>query len=271
MLTPLEEVRSTILATCSPLPTVALPLGEAVGCVAAAPVVARFDVPPFANTAMDGYALRSADTDPAPARLEVIGVLAAGAAPDRAVGPGQALRIMTGAPIPPGADAVVMVERTRASDDGREVLIEVVATPGQSVREAGSDLRAGQEVVAPGTPLSAGHVGVLASLGEGWVQVHRRPVVGVLTTGDELVDGPGPLRPGQIHDSNRPLLLALAGQAGCRPVDLGRAPDDPDAIASALEQAIERCDVVLVTGGVSVGDFDFVGTVLARLGTAWAW
>ena len=273
MLTPVEEVRTAILATCSPLPAVDVPLPEALGTVSADAVVAPFDVPPFANTAMDGYAVRSADTAQPPARLAVIGVLPAGTAPDKPVGPGQALRIMTGAPMPEGADAVVMVERTQPLDAGTSVLIEIEATPGMSVREAGSDVRAGTEVVAAGTPLSAGHLGVLASLGYEQVRVHRRPRVGVLATGDELVDGSQPLQPGQIHDSNRPMLLALAAQAGAEPVDLGRDPDDPDAISASVERAVHyrACDAILVTGGVSVGDFDYVAEVLGRLGRVSTW
>ena len=272
-LTPVGDVRAAILATCSPLPGVDLPLVEAVGAVAAEAVAAPYDVPPFANTAMDGYAVRAADTASPPVRLAVVGVLPAGAAAEAPVGEGQAVRIMTGAPIPPGADAVVMVERTRSLDGGTAVLVEVEAVPGMNVREAGSDVRAGTGVVSAGAALSPGHVGLLASLGYERVCVHRRPRVGVLVTGDELVDGSQPLRPGQIHDSNRPMLLAMAARAGAEPVDLGRAPDDPDAIASSIERAVHyrACDVILVTGGVSVGDFDYVAGVLGRLGRVWTW
>jgi molybdopterin molybdotransferase len=273
MLTPVEEVRAAILATCSPLPAVDLPLTQAIATVAAEAVTAPFDVPPFANTAMDGYAVRAADTAGAPVRLDVVGVLPAGSASEKALGGGQALRIMTGAPIPAGADAVVMVERTRPLDGGSSVLIEIEAAPGMSIRDAGSDVRAGEVVLAAGTPLSAGHLGLLASLGYDTVRVHRRPRVGVLVTGDELVEAAALLRPGQIHDANRPMLLALAAEAGALSVDLGRAPDDPDAIASLLERALhdQGCDAVLVTGGVSVGDFDYVAAVLARLGSVSTW
>lgn len=275
MLTPVEEVRATILAACSPLPPVDVALAGTLGCVAAEPVVAPADVPPFANTAMDGYALRAADTGAAPVRLEVIGLLPAGAAPDPSnpVGPGQAIRIMTGAPMPPGTDAVVMVERTTALDGGAAVLVEAVAAPDDNVRFPGSDLRAGQEVLAAGTELTPALLGVVASVGRATLSVHRRPVVGVLSTGDELVEagsGTG-LRPGQIYDSNRPMLLALVAEAAAQPVDLGQARDEPDAIAAALEAALDRCDAVLLTGGVSVGDFDFVGDVFARFGETRAW
>jgi molybdenum cofactor synthesis domain-containing protein len=276
VLTPVEEVRATILAACAPLRAVDLPLAEALGCVAATGVTATGDVPPFANTAMDGYAVQAADTTAAPVRLEVVGLLPAGAAPDRPVGPGQAIRIMTGAPMPPGADAVVMVERTHPVADGDDragggVIVEVAVDPGRHVRAAGSDVRAGQEVVAAGTEVTPAVLGVIASVGRTRVNVHARPRVGVLSTGDELAQPPAPLRMGQIYDANRPMLLALAAEAGAVPVDLGAAPDDPDAIAAALEDALAACDAVLLTGGVSVGDFDFVKEVFGRFGDAVSW
>jgi molybdopterin molybdotransferase len=272
MLTPPEEVLGTILAACTPLAPVDVPLQEALGCVAAAPVVASADVPPFANTAMDGYAVRAADTAGAPVELEVVGLLPAGAGPDREVGPGQAIRIMTGAPMPPGADAVVMVERTTPLDGGAAVRVEVAVHVDQNVRFPGTDLRAGQQVVATGTVLTPALLGVVASAGAATVRVHPRPVVGVLSTGDELVEPPGELHPGQIYDSNRPLLIGLVTEAGCHAVDLGRSPDDPDAMYATLADALDSgCDAVLLTGGVSVGDFDFVHAVFGRLGTAHAW
>ena len=245
-------------------------LGDALGCVTAAEVVSGVDVPPFPNTAMDGFAVRAADTAGAPVRLEVVGTAPAGAAPQATVGPGQAVRIMTGAPIPPGADAVVMVERTSAGADSA-VTVDVVARPGDHIRAAGEDLRAGEVVFEPGTVLGPGHLGVLASIGCREVEVIPRARVGVLSTGDELVDGADPLRPGQIRDSNRPTLLALVGQAGCVPVDLGRAPDDEAAITAALQDGVERCDALVTSGGVSVGDFDYVKVVLDRLGAMSWW
>ncbi|HZQ28719.1 MAG TPA: gephyrin-like molybdotransferase Glp, partial [Acidimicrobiales bacterium] len=229
------------------------------------------DVPPFANTAMDGFAVHAADT---PGTLTIVGTLPAGAEPTLAVGDGEAIRIMTGAPIPAGADAVVMVEQTSTADDGTTVVIEATAEPGDHVRPAGEDVPAGAEVFPAGTVLGPGHLGVLASVGAVDVAVYRRPRVGVLSTGDELVDDDRPLRPGQIRDANRHTLLALLSQAGYDAVDLGIAPDDESAITAAFEQGLSSCDALITSGGVSVGDFDYVKVVLDKLsggGDAMRW
>jgi len=266
-----DEARRQILEACPRLDPRSLALQAALGCVTAEAVVSDEDVPPFANTAMDGYAVRAADTAGAPVRLVVVATLAAGAAPDIEVRQGQAARIMTGAPMPRGADAVVMVERTRSFDDGMAVEIEATANPGDHVRGPGEDLRRGQEVFAAGTVLTPGHVGVLASVGRETVAVVPPAKVGVLSTGDELVAGGGRLRPGQIRDSNRPTLLALVTQAGCHPVDLGVVADDEAALAEAVARGAETCDALVTSGGVSVGDFDYVKTVLDRLGRMQWW
>jgi molybdenum cofactor synthesis domain-containing protein len=266
-LIPLEEAQRRVLGGCAPLHPRAVPLDDALGCVTSVPLMADEAVPPFANTAMDGYAVRASDTADAPVRLRVAGTLAAGADPSTVtVEPGTAVRIMTGAAIPTGADAVVMVERTAAEEDGAAVVIQVPASPGDHVRPAGEDLAPGQEVFPARTRLGAGHLGVLASLGYVNVPVYPRPRVGVLSTGDELVDGPVELRPGQIRDSNRHTLLALVRQTGCEPVDLGLVRDDEGAITAAVEKGAAGCDALVTSGGVSVGDFDYVKAVLDRLG-----
>jgi molybdenum cofactor synthesis domain-containing protein len=262
----LDEAATFVLAGCAPLPPKRMALDDALGCVLAGNVVSGEAVPPFANTAMDGYGVRAADTAAAPVRLEVVGTLAAGAAPDIEVGPGQAVRIMTGAPIPPGVDAVVMVERTEALDGGAAVEVQVAVEPGNHVRPAGDDLQPGQTVFVAGEVVTPGHLGVLASIGQLEVVAVPRARVGVLSTGDELVEGGGPLRPGQIRDSNRRTLLALLEQAGCDGVDLGLVRDDEDAITAAVEAGLAGCDALITSGGVSVGDFDFVKAVLDRLG-----
>ncbi len=264
---PLVEAQERVLASCGPNDVVTVALDDALGAVLAETVSAPEDVPPFANTAMDGYAVRAADLTGAssehPARLRVVGTLAAGAAPSVAVGPGQALRIMTGAPFPDGADTVAIVETTRA--DGDDVLIDTPVAAGDYVRPSGGDLRAGQEVFAAGTVLGPGHLGVLSSLGRRSVDVVRRPVVGVLSTGDELVEGDAPLRPGQIRDSNRRSLLALLRRDGFVGVDLGIVADDDEAIRARILDGVARCDAVLTSGGVSMGDFDLVKKVLDEL------
>ncbi len=264
-LIPLATARSRVLAACSPLPAASVTLAEALGLVTTAAVDAPEPVPPFDNTAMDGYAVRAADTAGAPVHLRVVGSLAAGAAPGVPVGAGEAVRIMTGAPMPAGADAIVMVERTSTVDGGTSVLIEVAAQAGDHVRRAGDDLVAGQEVFPAGTQLSPGHLGVLASTGRTAVEVVRRARVGVLSTGDELVDDGSPLRLGQIRDSNRLTLLGLVHEAACEAVDLGRCGDSEDDIRSALSAGTATCDAVVTSGGVSVGDFDYVKVVLDEL------
>jgi molybdopterin molybdotransferase len=266
-LVPLDDVRAEILDAVPPLDPIEVPLRQAHGLVLATAVTTDEDVPPFANTAMDGYAVRAADTagaaTGAAVGLRVVDELAAGRAPEIPVGAGEAIRIMTGAPMPPGADAVVMVEETRRAGD--DVEIEAEAKPGQHVREAGGDLQAGQTVFEAGTVLGAAAIGVLASVGTTSVRVVPRPKVGVLSTGDELVES-GSLAPGKIRDSNRPMLVELAREAGFDAIDLGIAVDDEDHIVATLEDAFERCDAVLTSGGVSVGDYDYVKAALERFG-----
>ncbi|MDP9403018.1 MAG: molybdopterin molybdotransferase MoeA [Actinomycetota bacterium] len=264
-LLPVSAARATVLRGCHRLHPAAVPLAQALGLVTSVPIQAETDVPPFANSAMDGYAVRAADTVAAPVRLVVVGTIAAGAPPRPGVGAGEAVRIMTGAPLPAGADAVVMVEDTVAHEDGDAVTINRSAREGDHIRGPGEDVAAGQEVFPAFTVLQPGHLGVLASLGMSRVPVFKRARVGVLSTGDELVEPSGPLEPGQIRDSNRPTLLALLVQAGCDAVDLGHAPDRAEAIGQALEAGLADCDAVITSGGVSVGDFDYVKVVLDEL------
>jgi molybdenum cofactor synthesis domain-containing protein len=279
VLVPLADVQRLALSQARPLPPVRMPLDDALGCVLAADVLAYEDVPPFANSAMDGYAVRAADTAAAPVELAVVGSLGAGAASLVGVGPGEAIQIMTGAPIPEGADGIAIVERTElVAPDGAEagarprVRVLDVVTPGVHVRSAGSDLAAGSVAVLAG-PLLPAQVGVLASIGAGVVLVHPRPRVGVMTTGDELVelalDGSAvTLAPGQIRDSNRHAMLATLRRDGFAAVDLGVVRDTEEAVTAGLKQALSECDAVLTTGGVSKGEFDYVKVVLAQLAEA---
>ena len=263
---PLAEAQRAVIDRCAPLPTVTLALVDALGHVTAGAVTAGEAVPAFDNTAMDGYAVRAADTAAAPVTLEVVDTLAAGRAPDVAVGPGQAVRIMTGAPIPPGADAVIMVERTRALDGGGQMVAEVSVPVGNHVRRAGEDLEVGRVVFEPGEVLQPAHVGVLAGLGIHAISVVRRPRVGVISTGDELVDGSAPLALGQVRDSNRYSLLSLVREAGLEGVDLGLVRDEPEVIRATIARGAETCDAVLTSGGVSMGDYDCVKVVLDEMG-----
>ncbi len=268
----LEQALDRVLGACHPAPAVTVGLDRALGLVLAETVMAVEDVPPFANSAMDGFAVRSADVQAAradrPARLRVTGTIAAGAPPSIFVGVGEAVRIMTGAPFPAGADTVVIVETT--TTDGDVVLVSEPATAGAHVRPAGEDLAAGQQVFAPGITIGAGHLGVLASVGRDAVSAVPAPTVGVLSTGDELVEGGGPLQPGQIRDSNRRTLLGLLRRDGFSGVDLGIARDDEEDIRRRLESGAASCDAILTSGGVSMGDFDFVKKVLEDM-AAMSW
>ncbi len=264
-LLPLREVQDMVLARTRPLEQVELPLEAALGCFLAEEVPAPADIPPFANSAMDGFAVRSSDLEGGGAELAVKGVLPAGSPPPaEPLAPGEAIQIMTGAVMPAGADAVAIVERTeRLSADRVRILDPVEA--GANVRRAGSDFRAGERGLSKGDLIGPGQVAVLASFGLAMVPVVRRPRVGVLSTGDELV-GPGePLEPGQIRDSNRQMLLAALRRDGFEPVDLGTTADSEEAVEGALADALDRCDAVLSSGGVSKGEFDFVKVVLGRL------
>jgi molybdopterin molybdotransferase len=268
-LLPLDDARAHVLERVVPLGATTVPLVEGLGRVTAEAIVASEAVPPFANSAMDGFAVRSADLTSAsgsrPVELRVVHTQAAGAPPSISVERGQAIRIMTGAVVPSGADAVVMVERSHALAD--DLVGFVAPAPlGDNIREPGSDIAAGVVVVETGTLLRPTHVGVMASAGRATVSVIRRPRVGVLSTGDELVPAGQPLAAGQIRDSNRPALLATVAAIGCEPVDLGSALDDEAAIEQALRLAVESCDAVVTSGGVSVGDFDWVKVVLDRMG-----
>jgi len=263
-----DEALDRILARVTPLERTKLPLGEALGSVLAEDAIADRDIPPFRNSAMDGYAVRGVDVQQGGVRLRVVGSVAAGAMPELTVGPGEAMRVMTGAPMPDGADTVVRVEDT---DNAMDVVTITRATPpGLSVRKAGEDLRSGEVVVARGTLLRPAEIGVLASIGRSRVATIRRPNVAILSTGDELVDISEVPGPGMIRDSNRYSLTAAVRAINCAPFELGIARDNASDLRHALGNAAFG-DLVLTSGGVSVGDHDHVKPVVDSMGAMDFW
>ncbi len=273
--------RRAILAGVVPLPIEEVPLLDALGLVLADTITATADIPPFRNSAMDGYAVRAADlraaTRTMPARLRVIAEGPAGYAPRGTVTRGTAIRIMTGAPLPPGADTVVRFEETDepTRDPAHaaaepEVAVFVAQGPAINVREAGEDLRAGSVALAAGTALRPAELGVLASLGYGRVRVHRRPQIAIVSTGDEVVPAGQPLAPGQIRDSNSTTLAALVQRYGGVPRLLGVARDTVAELTATLAAARDA-DLILTSGGVSMGDYDMVKDVLRAEGRIDIW
>lgn len=268
-MTPLEDAQAFVLESCPPREPVTLPREQAGGLVLADVVVSTEIVPPFDNTAVDGYAVRSIDVASVPVDLIVVGEIAAGAAPDRSVGEGETIRIMTGAPMPPGADAVVMVEYserlgTDASGVERVRLSESVSA-GTAIRRAGDDVVVGEELFFAGTQITPAIEGVLASVNAQQVSVHPRVRVAVLSTGDELISDGSPLAPGQIRESNKTMLAGMLAEAGCEVVDLGVVRDDEAELERVLRVAASDCDAIVSSGGVSMGDYDVVKAVLGRI------
>jgi molybdenum cofactor synthesis domain-containing protein len=267
---PLNVAQAEVLGALSSLPAALVAIGDALGLVPATPVVAPHQVPPFTNSAMDGYAVRADDVIGSPVDLTVLEDVPAGRVAARRVVKGTAIKIMTGAPIPDGADAVVRVEDT--SQSGEIVTIKVGVPTGTSVRAVGGDVEAGTEVIGAGVRLTPAHIGVLANLGIARVAVHRRPRVALASTGDELVPVDGPaLGPGQIRDSNRPMLAAMLIELGVQVIDLGRIPDDAAALRSAIARGVDEADVIVTSGGVSMGEYDLVKKVLGELGNIEFW
>jgi molybdenum cofactor synthesis domain-containing protein len=260
----IHEAQKTVLDACGVLVPVATPCEQMSGRVLAQDVVAPENVPPFANSAVDGFAVRTADTQTVPTELVVVDTVAAGAEPKIAVGAGQAIRIMTGAPMPQGADAVVMVEDTQRVGDDR-VSIGKAAKLYDAIRDAGSDVNKGDTVFVVGTVLNAAGAGVLASVNARTVKAYPRARVALLSTGDELVTDGSPLKIGQIRESNLTMLDAMIAASGCEVLNLGIIKDDEALLERVLLDVIERCDAIVTSGGVSMGDFDVVKAVLSRI------
>ena len=277
-----EEARERILSFFHRLEPVRIPLLEALGQVLAEDVVAPFDIPPLDNTAMDGYAVRFADTegatDSAPRELRVTGDLAAGYVMETTIGPGEAVRIMTGAPMPPGSDAVVPFEETdealrepgQAPVKTGRVMVLKAADAGANIRYRGEDVRQGTPVLHAGRVVRPSEIGVLSSLGVADVLVYRRPVVAILSTGDEITAVGEPLKPGRIYDSNAYGIAAMVLRLGGVPRLLGIAHDTVEDLTRKIHEGYDA-DMIVTSAGVSRGDFDVVKDVLASEGAIDFW
>jgi molybdenum cofactor synthesis domain-containing protein len=255
----------TVLESTPRMPVVRLPLIEAHGLVLAEDLSATVDSPPFDNSAVDGYAVRSSDASAPGRTFTVVDEAPAGRPALKTVGEGEAVKIFTGGVLPAGADAIVMVENTSGWGDTFELHRE--ASPGQNVREAGEDARKGDLILRAGTEVGAPEVALAATQGYGELPVYRRPTVVVLSTGSELVPpGERELRPGEIFDSNSYAMMAQAREAGADARRIAAASDDEDALRRAIEEALETADVVVTSGGVSVGEKDLVKSTMIALG-----
>ena len=268
---PVKDAESIILNLVKSLQsedTEIVDLDAAVGRILAAPVIGKLDFPYWDNSAMDGYAVRYEDVKDSnpdnPVTLEVVEEIPAGYPPKITLTAGKAARIFTGAMMPGGADTIVMQENTRK--EGNKVQILSAPQPQEFVRHKASFYQAGMPMLQPGIKIGAAEIAVLATAQCTELTVYRRPRVAILSTGDELVSPSSPLQPGQIVDSNQYALASLVAQAGAIPIKLGIIPDQPPKLKSAIKQAINSADMVLSTGGVSVGDYDYIDRLLEELG-----
>ena len=258
---PIPEAIDIILREVKPLSPVDLAFSNALGLVLAEDVFAPDPLPPFPASVVDGYALIAADTG----LRRIIGNQMAGYVADLQVQPGQAARVTTGAPIPPGADAVVMVEDTVERDDRLKLTAPLAA--GDNIRPIGVDIAAGQRILAAGTVLNPPEIGLLATIGRTTVRVYPRPKIGVMSTGDELVPPEQKPKSGQIRDANRFALMGAIQQAGGIPLDLGIVPDEADGLEKTIQRGLAEADALLTSGGVSMGQLDLVKPYLAEHGT----
>ena len=267
---PLLEAQAEVLDAVVLLPVARVPLHETRGLVPAEAIVAAHDIPPFANSAMDGYAVRAEDVVETPAMLTVLEDVPAGSVATHDVVSGTAVKIMTGAPLPAGADTVVKVEHTEPADSAVRIL--VAAQAGEAVRPAGDDVVAGDVVLDPGLRLTPAHLGLLASIGVAFPKVHRRPVVAIMSTGDEIVPPETrTLSPGKIRDANRFVLRGLLEDLGAVVADYEIVPDDIARLNRTLSHAADSADIVITSGGVSMGEYDLIKQELSKLGTVDFW
>jgi molybdopterin molybdotransferase len=267
----LEQALRIILDGIQPLPGETIPISQAVRRFLAQPVIAPSSLPAFDNSAMDGFALRTADCSHAspthPVVLRQIGLIAAGTQAEHAVEPGTCMRVFTGAPLPPGADAVVMQEDTAPHPQGADgIQIREPVKPWENVRFKGEDIKQGQPVFQAGEAVTPEKAGLLSALGVGQLAVHRQPIIGLLATGSELVEPGVPLLPGRIYESNRITLGTLLPSVGAVPLVYPIIPDDQHSTEIALQKALSECDGIISTGGVSVGEKDYVKSSFETIG-----
>jgi molybdopterin molybdotransferase len=276
-----EDARERILSYFNELPATETPLVDVLGQVLAEDLIAPFDIPPLANSAMDGYAVIAADTSgaskAAPVELPVTGVIAAGQLPDHPLAPGTVIRIMTGAPVPDNCDAVVPfedtdeLERQKSGGTPSEIAIQLEAEPGDNVRAAGEDVLFGTTVFERGLVLRAGEIGVIASLGRNSIKAIRRPIVAIVSTGDELLEPGEDHQPGKIYNSNAYSISAMVTRYGGVPKIMGIARDTIESLETALDEALMTADLVVTSAGVSKGDYDVVKDVLSAKGEIALW
>ncbi len=260
---PIDEALAIIQRKIQPLPAITMPFNEAQDLVLAEDIIADEPMPPFAAASVDGYAVVAAD-GPGPRR--VIGDQTAGHVADLNIKPGTAARVMTGAPIPPGADAMVMIEQTEEKDGIVDIFAQNIEVGGY-IRPVGEDIEAGQLVLTKGTVLGPAELGLLGTVGKTQVAVHRRPIVAVISTGNEIVPPHEKPGRGQIRDSNRYTLIGAAQQAGANTIDLGIVGDEAGHLEKIIERGLAEADVLVTSGGVSMGQLDLVKPYLASRGT----
>ncbi len=260
-----DQAEAQILDLVQPIAEMeTIPLMTATGRILAEAVTSGADFPHWDNSAMDGYAVRAADVATAPVTLTVVEEIPAGVQPQQRLEPGQAARIFTGAMLPEGADTIAIQEE--ATQTGDRVTLHTAPRPHAFVRHQGEFCRQGDALLAPGTAIGPAEIAVLATAQAAEITVYRRPKVAIFSTGNELVPPDGTLQPGQIVDSNQYALAAFVAQQGAIPLPLGIVPDDPEQLRETIRSAIDQADIVLSTGGVSVGDYDFIDALLAELG-----
>jgi len=265
-----EEAWADIGSQVEPSPTRTKALRDCAGLILASPVSAQNDYPPFDKALMDGFAVRAGDCTSVGASLRIVGLTLAGAAPDQPLESGSGLRINTGAPLPPGADAVIPIEKCAVAANGETVTLNATIEPGKNVERRAAIRKSGDTIVDAGALLTPGRIAAIAAAGAGQIDVRHRPRVAVLLTGNEVVLAGSSLKAGQIHDSNGPMLAALLAQLGASSCRVLHSPDDPERLARQFKEALSE-QVVIVVGGMSMGTHDLVPAAGESLGVTWRW